>query len=259
MRINTLDKIRLSFHPERKLYFDFYHILGFFPHKLHLYKQAFLHKSFLKKDTRGHLVNNERLEYLGDAMISAVVGDILYHHFPEQQEGFLTQLRSRLVSRHSLNELGIRLQLDRFLRYHGDMQHAPSMIGNAFEALMGAVYLDYGYRGCMLFMRRLIRKGYLDLQEMVQHDDNYKSKLLEWAQQRGYKVEFSLMAHWQKADGTFMFKSQVLIEGHPFGIGLGTNKKDSQQLASKYTLKTIARNGYRIENLLPQPAETSAQ
>lgn len=241
MRLDAFKKIKLSFRKERKLYFALYEILGFYPGKIDLYKRAFLHKSFREKDNSGHFINNERLEYLGDAILGAVMGDILFHHYPNQQEGFLTQLRSKLVSRHSLNQLANELHLDKFLRYHGVLE-STSIMGNAFEALVGAIYLDQGYDTCKRFVERRILNGYIDLEEAAQHDENYKSQILEWAQRYGYHVDFKLLCQKKYLDNTSLFKTQVLIEEQALGIGKGSSKKESQQSAAKATLQLLRKN-----------------
>ena len=243
MRLDAFKKIKLSFRKERKLYFALYEILGFYPGKIALYKRAFLHKSFREKDNSGHSINNERLEYLGDAILGAVMGDILFHHYPNQQEGFLTQLRSKLVSRHSLNQLANELHLDKFLRYHGALE-STSIMGNAFEALVGAIYLDQGYD---TFVERRILNGYIDLEQAASHNENYKSQLLEWAQRYGYHVDFKLLYQKQCFDNTSIFKSQVLIEEQALGIGKGSSKKESQQSAAKATLQLLRDNPSIIE------------
>ena len=232
MRLDAFKKIKLSFRKERKLYFALYEILGFYPGKIALYKRAFLHKSFREKDNSGHSINNERLEYL--------------HHYPNQQEGFLTQLRSKLVSRHSLNQLANELHLDKFLRYHGVLE-STSIMGNAFEALVGAIYLDQGYDTCKRFVERRILNGYIDLEEAAQHNENYKSQLLEWAQRYGYHVVFKLLYQKQCFDNTSIFKSQVIIENQALGIGKGSSKKESQQSAAKATLQLLRDNPSIIE------------
>ena len=253
MRLDAFKKIKLSFRKERKLYFALYEILGFYPGKIALYKRAFLHKSFREKDNSGHSINNERLEYLGDAILGAVMGDILFHHYPNQQEGFLTQLRSKLVSRHSLNQLANELHLDKFLRYHGALE-STSIMGNAFEALVGAIYLlvgaiylDQGYDTCKRFVERRILNGYIDLEQAASHNENYKSQLLEWAQRYGYHVDFKLLCQKKYLDNTSLFKTQVLIEEQALGIGKGSSKKESQQSAAKATLQLLRDNPSIIE------------
>lgn len=241
MRLDAFKKIKLSFRKERKLYFDLYDILGFYPGKIALYKRAFLHKSLREKDNSGHSINNERLEYLGDAILGAVMGDILFHHYPNQQEGFLTQLRSKLVSRHTLNQLASELHLDKFLRYHGSLE-STSIMGNAFEALVGAIYLDQGYDTCKRFVERRILNGYIDLEQAASHNENYKSQLLEWAQRYGYHVDFKLLYQKQCFDNTSIFKSQVIVENQALGIGKGSSKKESQQSAAKATLQLLRDN-----------------
>lgn len=258
MRLDAFKKIKLSFRKERKLYFALYDVLGFYPDKIALYKRAFLHKSFQEKDNNGHSINNERLEYLGDAILGAVVGDILFRHYPYRQEGFLTQLRSRLVSRHTLNQLAAELHLDKFLRYHGVLE-SSSIMGNAFEALVGAIYLDKGYDTCKRFVERRILNGYIDLEEAAQHNENFKSQLLEWAQQHGYQVDFKVLYQKQRPGNISVFKSQAVIEGMPLGIGKGSSKKESHQAAAKATLQQLRNNPSLIAERKKECHEEVAQ
>ena len=140
-----IDRIKLPFRKEKELYLSLYHIIGVLPHNLSLYKTALLHKSVARRNDKGKPVNNERLEFLGDAILDAIVGDIVFEHFPGKREGFLTNTRSKIVQRETLNKLANDLGITRLILSSGHSQsHNSYLGGNAFEALVGALYLDHG-------------------------------------------------------------------------------------------------------------------
>lgn len=140
---NQIDKIRLLFRKDRESYFCFYRILGFFPRNIKVYQQALLHKSTSLRTEKGRPINNERLEFLGDAILDAIVGDIVYRHFEGRREGFLTNTRSKIVQRETLNKLAVEIGLDKLVKYSTrSSSHNSYMYGNAFEAFIGAIYLD---------------------------------------------------------------------------------------------------------------------
>ncbi len=142
---NQIDKIRLLFRKDRESYFCFYRILGFFPRDIKVYQQALLHKSISMRSEKGRPINNERLEFLGDAILDAIVGDIVYRHFEGKREGFLTNTRSKIVQRETLNKLAVEIGLDKLMKYSTrSSSHNSYMYGNAFEAFIGAIYLDQG-------------------------------------------------------------------------------------------------------------------
>ena len=157
---NEIDKIRLLFRKDRESYLCFYRILGFYPRNIQLYEQALLHKSTSVRSDKGRPLNNERLEFLGDAILDAIVGDIVYKRFEGKREGFLTNTRSKIVQRETLNKLAVEIGLDKLIKYSTrSSSHNSYMYGNAFEAFIGAIYLDQGYERCKLFMEQRIING----------------------------------------------------------------------------------------------------
>ena len=191
---NQIDKIRLLFHKERESYFCFYRILGFFPRNLKIYQQALLHKSTSLRSEEGRPINNERLEFLGDAILDAIVGDIVFKHFEGKREGFLTNTRSKIVQRETLNKLAVEIGLDKLVKYASrSSSHNSYMYGNAFEAFIGAIYLDQGYDRCKQFMEKKIFKQYIDLDKMSRKEMNFKSKLIEWFPKHQVDVSFELI------------------------------------------------------------------
>ena len=241
---NQIDKIRLLFRKDRESYFCFYKILLFFPRNIRFYQQALLHKSTSVRSEKGRPLNNERLEFLGDAILDAIVGDIVYKHFEGRREGFLTNTRSKIVQRETLNKLAVEIGLDKLVKYSTrSSSHNSYMYGNAFEALIGAIYLDQGYERCKQFMEEKILKNYIDLDKMSRKEVNFKSKLIEWSQKNKMEVSFELIEQSLDRDYNPMFHTEVLIENLPAGTGTGYSKKESQQNAAQMALKKIKNDG----------------
>lgn len=237
---NQIDKIRLLFRKDRESYFCFYRILGFFPRDIRFYQQALLHKSTSVRSEKGRPLNNERLEFLGDAILDAIVGDIVYKHFEGRREGFLTNTRSKIVQRETLNKLAVEIGLDKLVKYSTrSSSHNSYMYGNAFEAFIGAIYLDQGYERCKQFMEKKILKNYIDLDKMSRKEVNFKSKLIEWSQKNKMEVSFELIEQFLDRDYNPMFHTEVRIEGLSAGTGTGYSKKESQQNAAQMALKKI--------------------
>lgn len=237
---NQIDKIRLLFHKDRESYFCFYKILGFFPRNIRFYEQALLHKSTSIRSEKGRPLNNERLEFLGDAILDAIVGDIVYKHFEGRREGFLTNTRSKIVQRETLNKLAVEIGLDKLVKYSTrSSSHNSYMYGNAFEAFIGAIYLDQGYERCKQFMEKKILKNYIDLDKMSRKEVNFKSKLIEWSQKTKMEVSFELIEQFLDQDYNPMFHTEVRIESFSAGTGTGYSKKESQQNAAQMALKKI--------------------
>ena len=234
----------MPFRRDRRLYRSFYDILGFYPRKIELYRQALTHKSMSVKDGGGRLSNNERLEYLGDAILDAVVGDILYNHFQGKREGFLTSVRSRVVQRETLGYLADEMGLTDLIRSNlMGRTHNNYMAGNAFEALVGAVYLDRGYEYCKWFVRNRILGKYINLDRIAYKESNFKSRLLEWCQKYHVNAEFELLEE-SKEEGTMspLFLTRVLISGMECGRGIGYSKKESHQQSAKEALTKLKKN-----------------
>ncbi|MDR0658967.1 MAG: ribonuclease III [Mediterranea sp.] len=237
---NQIDKIRLLFRKDRKSYFCFYRILGFYPHNIELYEQALLHKSTFLRSKHGRLINNERLEFLGDAILDAIVGDIVYKRFEGKGEGHLTNTRSKIVQRETLNKLAVEIGLDKLIKYSTrSLSHNSYMYGNAFEAFIGAIYLDQGYGRCKKFLEKRIIEKYIDLDKLSKKEVNFKSKLIEWCQKNKVEVSFELIEQTLDEMSNPVFQTEVRIEGITIGDGTGYSKKESQQNAAKIALRKI--------------------
>lgn len=240
---NFIDRIKLPFRKEKELYLSLYTILGFYPRNIELYQMALSHKSIHFKNKKGKPVNNERLEFLGDAILDAIVGDIVYKHFPGKREGFLTNTRSKLVQRETLNKIAQEIGLSRLIYSSGrNFSHNSYMAGNAFEALIGALYLDRGYNLCMRFMQKKILTKMVNIDTVAYKEVNFKSRLIEWAQKNKMNIAFNLLEQKKDNEGNPVFKYCVVIEGIKCNSASGFSKKESQQLASEETLECIKKN-----------------
>lgn len=204
---------------------------------------ALSHKSIHFKNKKGKPVNNERLEFLGDAILDAIVGDIVYKHFPGKREGFLTNTRSKLVQRETLNKIAQEIGLSRLIYSSGrNFSHNSYMAGNAFEALIGALYLDRGYNLCMRFMQKKILTKMVNIDTVAYKEVNFKSRLIEWAQKNKMNIAFNLLEQKKDDEGNPVFKYCVVIEGIKCNSASGFSKKESQQLASEETLECLKKN-----------------
>lgn len=247
---NPIDKIRLLFRKDKESYFRFYRILGFYPQNIHLYEQALLHKSTAVRSDEGRLLNNERLEFLGDAILDAIVADIVYDHFNGKREGFLTNTRSKIVQRETLNKLAVEIGLDKLIKYSTrSSSHNSYMYGNAFEAFIGAIYLDQGYERCKQFLEEKIIGPFIDLDKLSRKEVNFKSKLIEWSQKNKMEVSFELIEQFLDKESNPVFQTEVRIEGIPAGTGSGYSKKESQQNAAQMALKKIKSSPELIESI----------
>lgn len=241
--------MKLPFRKEKELFSALYDILGFYPRDISVYKQALLHKSAGQKNEKGRPINNERLEFLGDAVLDCVVGDIVYRHFQGKREGFLTNTRSKLVSRSTLGKLAQEMGISQLIKSTGhSTSHNSYMNGNAFEALVGAIYLDRGYDACMRFMEKRILSQVINIDKVAYKEVNFKSKLLEWSQKNRVKMEFRELEQTKDANtGSPVFTTQVFLEGIEGCKGTGFSKKESHQQASKETLQRLRREPQFID------------
>ena len=253
---NITDKIRLLFRKDKEPYLCFYRMTGFYPRNIDIYKQALLHKSSSIKNEKGRLLNNERLEFLGDAILDAVVADIVYKRFEKKREGFLTNTRSKIVQRETLNHIAVQIGLDKLVKFTTrQSSHNSYMGGNAFEALIGALYLDRGYRACKKFMEERIISQYLDIDKLSRKEVNFKSKLIEWRQKNKFQIAFNLVNQSLDYELNPIFNTQILVENVPAGTGKGSSKKESQQEAAHETLKKIKSDPQFIDAIFASKAE----
>ncbi len=182
--------------------------------------------------------NNERLEYLGDAVLSTVVAEYLYKKYPGRDEGFLTKMRSKIVKRKTLNKVAERMGIDLILSKYTQGKMSYSMLGNAFEAMVGALYIEYGYDNTRDYIISKILMRYLDIHELETSDDNYKSQLLEWGQKEGRLISYKLVSKF-KMDKRDRFRISVFLDGQEVSTAEDYNKKSAEQIASSFALKTL--------------------
>ncbi len=238
---NAIDHVRLLLRKDKEPYLRLYSIMGFYPHDLSLYRVALMHRSTTSTNRQMRHINNERLEFLGDAILGAVVADIVYERYKDQQEGFLTTLRSKIVKRETLNDLAVKIGLDKLV-IHSDRiasSHNNYMNGNAFEAFIGAIYLDRGYDFCMSFIKERILQYYINIDKMSQKEENYKSKIIEWCQRYQCQFDFVITNEKMEAGNAPKFYAEVVIEGLTCGKGTGYSKKESHQNASHQAFKKV--------------------
>lgn len=252
---NIIDRIRLPFRKEKELYSSLYDIIGFYPHDISYYKLALMHKSVMRRNAKGKPVNNERLEFLGDAILDAIVGDIVYQHFPGKREGFLTNTRSKLVQRDTLNKLAQEMGINQLILSSGHTSsHNSYMGGNAFEALVGAIYLDQGYNACMRFMNKRILAQMINIDKVAYKEVNFKSKLIEWSQKNKVRLSYEQVLQEKDKNGNPIFEFKVVLEGVEGCAGRGFSKKESQQLASKLTLDKLKKKPQFIDEVFAAKA-----
>ena len=226
--------------PEKEFVRRLRRLLGFTPAYLHLFKLAFQHKSSNHdSSTKAYGgQNNERLEYLGDAVLGTIVAEYLYKKYPTEDEGFLTKMRSKIVKRKSLNEIGFNMGLDEILSTYNNTRIAKSMLGNAVEAFVGAVYVEQGYKRTTRFIVRRMLRSYVDVEHLESYDDNYKSQLLEHCQKNGQKVDYAVVKRF-KQDKRDRFKVAVMVNGRKMAVGEDFNKKSAEQIASRRALQDL--------------------
>ena len=229
----VLRPLKRNFGRDKSYYRIVDDMLGFIPHNIELYKLALIHKSASLILEDGRAINNERLEFLGDAVIEAVTSDYLFIEFPDRDEGFMTQLRSRIVSRQSLNELAVHLGLDRqVISNSGAGIVQKHIYGDAFEAMMGAIYLDQGYD----FVNRLLINGiyyrYLNLDELIESETDFKSRLIEWSQKNHHRILFRTDHDQGYSSAHPVFRCTVLVDDIEVGHGSGDSKKEAEQQAA---------------------------
>lgn len=253
------DRLRLPFRKDRELRSALFRILGFYPQNIEYYKIAFAHKSQAFRDKSGKPVNNERLEFLGDAVLETVVSDILFHHFDKRHEGFLTATRSKIVQRESLNRLAKEMGIDKLIQTATrNTSHHSHLGGNAFEALMGAIYLDKGFKACQKFVKKQILGRLMDLDGVANKEVNFKSKLLEWCQKNKLKQDFVMHLDDGDKQKEPLFYCTVVIESIEFGFGKGYSKKEAQQLAARETLTMLRRDENVVDSVFRSKEKRTA-
>ena len=230
--MSLLLPIRFLLSSDKKLYNAIRNIFGFYPGNIFLYQLAFRHKSVSREFVNGLKLSNERLEYLGDAVLSSIVADYLFKKFPYKEEGFLTEMRSKIVSRSQLNKLSRKLALDKLIKSEEFCNsHSKSLFGDAFEAFVGALYLDKGYK----FARRIILKRvievHFDIEKLERIDFNFKSQLIEWSQKEKIPIEFNVVDQVGNGYGK-QYVVELKVGEEVFSSGRDYSIKGAEQMAA---------------------------
>lgn len=245
-------KIRLLSNARKEPYLQFYKILGFYPDNISYYQLAVRHRSMVPHTANGYMLSNERLEFLGDAVLNSVVTDILFMRYERQREGFLTNTRSKLVKRDFLNHLAHDIGLDKLVVKSRNVSNGYSggnIYGNAFEALIGAIYLDQGYKQCKRFVEKRLFKTFVDLDKVVVDEKNYKSRIIELCQKYHLNYEFLLLEDYHRSANNHVFRVRLMIAGQAVCEATGRSKKESQQNASLVAFRKIKENPDYLKEL----------
>jgi ribonuclease-3 len=231
-----INRILKSSSSDKQLLLQLEHLIGFTPKRIVYYRLALMHRS-QPEDIND---SNERLEFLGDAILGAIIAEYLFKKYPYESEGFLTELRSRIVRRETMNNVALRMGLNKMVVYNqNDRGLSRSHIfGNALEALIGAVYLDQGFTKTRKFILNQILKAYIDLDMMESTDINFKNQLLSWAQRNNRMLTFDTLD--EQMEGTRkLFTVGIMLDGELVASGTGFNKKEAGQVAAKNALDVL--------------------
>lgn len=234
-----LTNIRYFFSRDKKFVASLRNLLGFTPGNLSVYHLAFRHRSTASEHPSGIKLSNERLEYLGDAVLGAVIAELLFKKFPFREEGFLTEMRSRIVNRENLNRLALKLGINKFMETSIDPSAKNrSAYGDAFEALIGAVYIDKGYNTTRRLILLRIVRHHVDLDDLELSDTNYKSRLINWAQRERKNIEFELLEEVENG-GKRLLRVRLLVDGTEISRGEDYSKKRAEQIAAEKAIKQL--------------------
>jgi ribonuclease III len=241
-----IHKGKILFSSEKKYLRELANMLGFMPRNLELYKQAFRHNSVATYiHVTGEKNSNERLEYLGDAILDCVVAEVLFMRYPYKNEGFLTEMRSKIVSRDQLAELGRKMGIAQFIEYDNNLKENPFVLktitGNAMEAMIGAIYLDKGFNFTRQYIINNILLLHIDMDELQSTEFNFKSKLYEWGQRNKKTITFELREETGKSHRK-QYKIAVMVDEEEIGFGINFSKKKAEQQAAERACAALKLN-----------------
>lgn len=253
LRVAILHRKRFKSVDDRKFYAEFKTALGFYPKDLNLYKLAFIHKSASIILPTGQSVNNERLEYLGDAILDAIIADFLFEQYPNEREGFLTKMRAKIVSRSHLNRLSVQIGLQRLIISHSCNATQRHIFGDALEAFIGAMYLDKGYKKTRKYLVNKIFRNHIDLAALELLETDFKSRIIEWGQKHRRIITFSYKEEHESKESSPVFYASLLINGRPVGEGRGNSKKEAEQDASMIVLSNEDDLNFFAQSIVDDP------
>lgn len=252
------NRIRLFVLCRREPYSVFYNMFGICPRDISLFEQACRHRSAARLAMKGQ--DNERLEFLGDAVLGTIVADLVYSTYDAQREGFLSSTRSKIVKRETLNHIAIELGIDKIVEVNThNIAHNNYMYGNALEALVGAIYIDQGYEQCRKIVEERIIRPYIDLKQIANEEVNFKSRLIEWCQRYRVSYDFVIDKSTHDEHNNPVFHACVMLAGVSAGEGMGYTKKEAQQHAASMALKRIARDRNWAKELYAKPQKECAE
>jgi ribonuclease III len=236
--VNLIDRLKLLFVRDKRFAKELCAVIGFIPVDSEFYKIPFIHRSssILYK---GSLINYERLEYLGDAVLDVIVADFLFTHYQQRDEGFLSQMRSKIVKRQNLNQLGVELGLHQVMLNQNNNQLGKNYFGDVLEALIGALYLKRGYRYTKRFVLNKIIRDRINLTVLENTETDFKSRLIEWAQKNKYEIKFESKEEYPEGEKVPHFVCQVFKETSLLAQGTGSAKKEAEQNAAEQAIKYL--------------------
>ncbi len=250
MKLHLKDKLKLLLFKREEFYYNVRRILGVRPKDITLYRLALTDRSYHQcSHGRSKQLNNERLEFLGDSILDAVVSGILYRRFKHQNEGFLTTVRSKIVNRNNLNLLAQKACVDELLESSQVLYHhgrrsgtlGQNVLGNTLEAIIGAIYIDRGFYEAEKYICNKLLKPHVNLSRLAQKDDNFKSQLIEWGQRHKLEIEYVLVREFVDENQNPQFQTEVFIDGKSVDYGCGRSKKESEQEAARFALGKLKR------------------
>lgn len=233
--------LKLLFLPGKKCNKKLIKLLGYCPRKQAIYDLAFIHSSASLLSPDKSVINNERLEFLGDAVLDAVVAEYLFSNYPNKDEGFLSMMRSKIVKRKHLNLLAIKIGIDKFIVANAlNNSGSKHVSGNAFEALIGAIYLDKGYKKAKKFIIHKVLNTQINLEELENTETDFKSRIIEWAQKNRSEISFENQEEYSASDHSALFVSRIMVENQLMGSGKGSSKKEAEQNAAEQVYNSIS-------------------
>ncbi len=242
------NRIRLFVLRHKEPYRVFYDMLGFCPRNISLFEQACRHRSAAREEMRGR--DNERLEFLGDAVLGTIVSDLVYNSYDAKREGFLSTTRSKIVQRETLNHIAVEIGLDKIVEItRPTLSHNNYMYGNALEALIGAIYIDQGYNRCRRIVEERIIRPYINLEQIARQEVNFKSRFIEWCQRQRLPYDFVIDQTSLDENRNPIFHACVLLADIKVGEGVGYSKKEAQQIAARIAYKRVRRDSDFVSQL----------
>lgn len=230
---------KLNFRPDKKLKKQLKRVLGFKPNRYDLYKLALIHKSASGRYSKDHDVHNERLEFLGDAILDSIIAENIYISFPDKDEGFLTQLRSKIVNRDTLKEIAMKMGIGDMIIARLTKDNHKALFGDALEALIGAIYLDQGYKKTRKFVLDKILNHHFNLEVLSETEIDFKSRIIEWGQKNKKDINFTCQEQVNGDSKVPVFISHLLVFDDIIGMGMGKSKKEAEQNAARQAIQSI--------------------